>query len=347
MATTVVYGGCPEFARVPKELQLRIWDATMEPKFLRIGIGERARTVVSTWSPQGNPVALRVCVASRQRALEHYVLRIHLHRDHQDIPADLRDAVRYIDPEHDIVFINPSFEAATATSAGKWGRINMDFGLLKKEIMQRAEYDPNTQKSQLVGAARRIALPYRWWRLKCANMKDIYDDVSSFALLFFSGFREIHIVAECDSIDDELQAVASADVAKDCAAAHLDSLLPISMRPELANLGWHVEEVRENRAIRVTHEGHSTTIFDFSRTPLGGIDLAMAPATPGHEFCSLAPGLDYPYVPRRFGPVPPPPRGSMDRLFRRVRGRGASSSVPQDATRRTAEREDEGSAHRD
>lgn len=95
---------CLEFSGLPKELRLLIWDATMEPKFLRIGIGKGNRTTADTWSPYGNPVALRVCVESRKRALERYTLPIGINRYHKDLPTGLAAAKRYIDPERDVLF---------------------------------------------------------------------------------------------------------------------------------------------------------------------------------------------------------------------------------------------------
>ena len=116
--------GFPRFATLPKEIRLQIWEATLEPKLLRIGIGNKTTSLVSAWSPQRNPIALSVCAESRARALGFYTPKVPIYKYHE--LSALRFAVRYIDPEHDLVLVDPSFRSETSSN---WGRMNGDFNI--------------------------------------------------------------------------------------------------------------------------------------------------------------------------------------------------------------------------
>lgn len=183
--------GFPQFSALPKELRLKIWDAMMEPKILRVGIGENNKSLVSAWSPQRNPITLSICVESRARALELYTLKVPIYMYHEQ--SVLRFAARYIDPEHDLVLVDPSFRSA---ASGNWGRMNGDFNYLKSSVFNKKEV-VDYGRIRIKTAVRRLVLPRRWWQFRCAAVTgDAHGLLWGFAHGFFKEFREIYIVQD-------------------------------------------------------------------------------------------------------------------------------------------------------
>ena len=197
----------------------------MEPKLLRIGIGNKTTSLVSAWSPQRNPIALSVCAESHARALGFYTLKVPIYKYHE--LSALRFAVRYIDPEHDLVLVDPSFRSETSSN---WGRMNGDFNDLKSSIFNVKDV-VGYSDVRIKTAIRRLALPRRWWQFRClAGKGDTHGYLWAFAHSFFTDFREIYIIQDFEEEPRQQHSKVSG------CTANLDSLLPISIRADLQRI---------------------------------------------------------------------------------------------------------------
>lgn len=284
----------------------QIWDATLEPKLLRVGIGGAgARSPVARWSPRGNPVALRVCTESRARALRRYTLAVPVYGRRPPPPGAWRDkwsascglARRYIDPERDLVFFDPrigsvssSLPSATAGVAD-WIQTNRDFRQLMDGFLRETAWRPacsgggdrankNTGKR-----VQRIAFPRWWWQFRCRR-----GDMCVRPPTFFGEISEIYIVEDLSLSPAAEEAQAQAKKrAEDGGDTSLASLVP----EYLTTCGWEIR--REGRSVVVTEPGSCTDvrIQDLFDAPLDQLDLSIEEFTRGDSFVSQEPDALY------------------------------------------------------
>ncbi|KAI0872887.1 hypothetical protein GGS24DRAFT_502362 [Hypoxylon argillaceum] len=261
----------PQFPRLPTELRLQIWAATVEPRVLRVGLGEKAKTAVADWSVYTNPAGLSVCTESRAVLLKHYTASLPIYWYHQMSP--LRYAMRYINSDLDIVFIDPAFESEDTSN---WGQINGDFNLLMSGLRPLKVYGSNIPL-RMNKPVRRMAIPSRWWFFRWSQPKPYILPTH----LFFSDLREIIVLADPDDEEPEEGTEPSSA-----------SLLPTSVQEYLQETGWDVQ--MEGQALTVTKLSRSayTRIHRETMAFFGDMEIPPAKPAPNDAFYFLAPGFE-------------------------------------------------------
>jgi hypothetical protein len=122
--------GCihfPQFTRLPKELQLRIWEMTDEDQRIVVIHSSSEENVYSTSTPI--PPALHVYSASRQVALKHYSLTFRSHNS--DEPTI------YFNPATDVLYFCLDYRGRDVYNRSCWERFCHD---VQKEDLARIQY---------------------------------------------------------------------------------------------------------------------------------------------------------------------------------------------------------------
>lgn len=261
----------PRFPCLPLELRLQVWDATMEPSLLHVDWSSGIITTRLQWSPERNPVAFGVCVESRTRALEHHDVKLPIYPCQSKQSAGESTAVRYLDLERDLVFVEDSPKKSAADSRFFW--MDVDFRHVKSSLYTRASHlgDSHTVRDNKV-AVRRIVIPGRWWQYIWS-----WYDPSVFIPLLFTEFREIYLLQEMQ--EEQQQQSSGNKEAAGCCAGILESLLPDRVREGLQTSGWEIRVERQSVVVTNLKTPFSVRIRDFLYAPSDRIGISTKQPT--------------------------------------------------------------------
>ncbi|GAW18671.1 hypothetical protein ANO14919_081520 [Xylariales sp. No.14919] len=269
------------FPNLPSELRLLIWDSTLVPRVFRVGIGVNAKTAVADWSPDGNPVALRVCAESRAVALQRLTVSLPIYQYHEE--SALRFAKRYLDPDVDVVAVDCRFGSEGDRA---WGSANADFRALMSAL-KAVEPVGGGSATRTKACVRRIALPRRWWLSRWSR-----PDFGRTSRLLFRELRQIFILPDPGSVSESQEEAGSTDVTGN---GESEPLLPPRAREQHIASGWKIES-RED-GLEVTQPGSEVSTRIRDRGPQ--LDWIMESCAqlpkppPGDSFFKIPPDVAY------------------------------------------------------
>ncbi|KAI1173826.1 hypothetical protein F4777DRAFT_422799 [Nemania sp. FL0916] len=270
-----------QFGVLPKELRLQVWEAALEPQLLRVSIGGTAITAVADWTVNGNPVALSVCAESREVALKRYTLTIPIFQFHEN--SAFRFAKRYIDPETDLLFIEPQVKSKPPSNLSQ---INEDFIRLRS-YFEVAELVASEWQGRTRIPLRRMAVSQWWWLTRW----DPVEHQGGFSHRCFDEMHEIFIIPDAD---DEQSYQPDEPHESSEQRSRLETLLPVKTYEFLRRMGFGVDEEREALKVTMLDTGTSTRIQHGLPVPFDQIDMTAQKPPSNDDFFSKAPDVQYP-----------------------------------------------------